>query len=181
MPLGNTPQAVLRRLGVELKNKAGQGEQFCVFAFDCMDFDALSPNPEDIHRADIPFTDFSEENNWNAAFYGAVRPAHTEASILKHMGSWLSAYSDKYGNPRALYIYSRLIPCLRDGCANGHCADMLADFMRWTKRNDADMKFYIGWGNDDRDPDMARAIRDLLADLEDDGLVINLYPRISIA
>lgn len=183
MPLGTNDADCLLTLGRSLKGlRQNTGEQFCVFAFDCMEHDALEPAPEDQRRDDLPFGAlhyYTQVSNWNAAFYKAVAPAHTEKAILDDFGNWISAYASTYGNPRALYIYSLLIPCLRDG-DHGHCADNVAAWAIWAKRHFGIEKICIGWSNDDRDLDMAAAIRTMLADMDDDGVDISLH-KLSIA
>jgi hypothetical protein len=181
LPLGDTDADCLVHLGRSLKNlRVNSGEQFCVFAFDCREHNALEPN--DARRDELPFTStdfYSQVSNWNAAFYNDVAPSHTEKAILDDFGNWISAYSSTYGNPRALYIYSFLIPCMRDG-DHGHCADNVFAFALWAKEHYGIEKVCIGWSNSDRDPDMAHAISNLLADLDDEGFDISLH-KVSIA
>jgi len=183
MPLAATDEDCIVFLGRSLKSlRQNGGEQFCVFAFDFMEFDNLEPDPQSQRKDDLPFGSlhfYSQVSNWNAAFYNDVAPSHTEKAIIDDFANWVSAYSGTYGAPNALYIYSFLIPCLRDG-QHGHCADNIFALVLWAKTHFGIRKVCVGWSNDDRDRDMATAIRHLIADLDDEGIDISLH-RVSIA
>jgi hypothetical protein len=178
MPFCNGDNDCLSKLGKALKDKRSPGEQFCVFAFDCAEHGELEPAPSSVGKDDLPLS--QAPHNWDGAFYSAVGPAHTEQAVLQGYGQWISDYEGFYGRPTTLYIYSFLIPCLRDG-HHGHCSDGIIEVMNWSKEKFGLSKVRIGWSNNDRDADMAHAIKHMMADMEDDGINIEIYPQISIA
>ncbi len=181
MALGTTPEECIIALGRALKGERERGEQFCVFAFDCMEDDmTLDPPPGDYTRDTLPMTSWDTPPRWNAAFYKVVGPDHTEKAILDDFGQWISDYSGTYGNPKALYVYSFLIPCLRDG-DHGHCSDNIAATILGASDHYELKEVHIGWSNSDRDLDMASAIKVMIADLDDDGIDITLHSGVSIA
>jgi hypothetical protein len=182
VPLAATPQQCLVYLGKALKAKRAQSEQFCVFAFDCMDRDvnSLWPEPAEIDRDELPFGESGPSDaRWTAAFYNDVRPSHTEKSVLDVASHWASVYEGTYGRPTSLFIYSFLVPCLRDG-KHGHCADNVFAYALWAKRHYGLQELYVGWSNEDRDTDLAAAIKTSLADLYDEGICVWLG-QVSIA
>lgn len=178
MPFAANDEACLTKLGRQLKHLRNPGEQFCVFAFDLMEHDALAPSPGDIDRDQLPFDGEASPPIWNAAFYADVAPSHTERALLNVFGQWISDYEGTFEHPNSLYIYSFLIPCLRDG-DHGNCADNIFEFIIWAKRHFGLKKVRIAWSNDDRDHDIAYAIKVLLADLDDEGIDVSIY-RVSI-
>lgn len=197
MAFGNSEQERLVRLGKALKHKRRRSEQFAVFAFDLHLHDSLLPDPAGVPRECLPLlgtTDYVSHDagpsNWNAAFYNDVKPSHTEKALLGVMGQWLGNYLTYFVGRRpgeqldtTLYIYSFLIPCMRD-CGNGMCADNLVAFSIWFQHNfgrDYRLTLRIGWGNDDRSVEDAMATKHQFADVIDDGIDVELYPRTSIA
>lgn len=182
MPYADNTVNMLARLGKELKTLRLKSEQFCVFAFDLHDFDNLQPiGAASVNRESLPFlyggNSYPDEGvpNWNAAFYQEVAPAHTEKAILESLLQWMSDYEGTYGAADTLYIYSFLIPCFRD-CGNGLCSENIAALILFIHQKiNPNLKFRIGWSNDDRDSDMAVAIKAGLTDLDDDGVDIELF------
>jgi len=181
MSFCNSDIDCLTKLGKSLKKaKRAMGEQFCVFAFDCIQHKALEPKPSEIDKEYLPLSN-DHPHNWDAAFYSATAPAHTEKAILESYDQWISDYESFYGKPSTLYIYSFLIPCLRDG-DHGHCSDGIVEAIKSSHERYGLSKVCIGWSNEDRDRDTAIAITHMLADLQEEiGISICIYPRISIA
>lgn len=177
MPFGTSHQQCLQNLGKALKHLRNRGEQFCVFAFDLLDHACLQPLPEEISKGDMPLDpdDYSEAN-WTAAFWSITAPRHTEVAILEDsFWQWLSNYTDTYGAPRNLYIYSALIPCFRDG-SNGMCSERIQEMMLVTKKHGLDLHLHVGWSNDDVDPQASHSTRHAMADLEDDDIDVSIFP-----
>lgn len=177
MPFGNTHLQCLQNLGKALKHLRNPGEQFCVFAFDLRQHACLSPAPDSIAKSDLPL-DPNEypDANWTAAFWTETAPRHTEIAILEDtFWHWLDFYAGRYGAPRELYIYSALIPCFRDG-GYGMCSWHIQQMMLRTKQMGLNLGLQVGWSNDDVDAEAAHATKHGMADLEDDGIDIGIYP-----
>ena len=177
MPFGNTHLQCLQNLGKALKHLRGPGEQFCVFAFDLLEHSCLRPFPEGLAKDDLPLDPAEHPDaNWTAAFWSVTAPRHTEVAILEDtFWQWLTNYSGVYGAPRQLYIYSALIPCFRDG-ANGMCSDRIQGMLLHAQRIGVPLSLRVGWSNDDVDVEAAHATKHGMADLEDDGIGVSLYP-----
>ena len=184
--LAPTVKECLIELGRTLKGvrDGHRGEQFCVFAFDCMDEEwAWTPKPVGMTRDEFPMESRDDDAmNWNAAFYDDVAPSHTEKALFDDLGNWVSTYQSTYGDPTSLFIYSLLIPCLRDG-KHGNCADNIVAWTEWLMEHYKVRNVHIGWSNEDRDPDIASAIKHMLADLgPDSGQDVNItMQKVSIA
>jgi len=177
MPFGNSHLQCLQNLGRALKHLRNPGEQFCVFAFDLLEHGCLTPAPTEISKTDLPLDpDEYPQANWTAAFWSVTAPRHTEVAILEDtFGQWLSNYAGYYGSPRDLYIFSALIPCFRDG-TNGMCSWRIQHAMQWAQSIGHDLRLRVGWTNDDVDADTAHATKHGLADLEDDGIGVSIFP-----
>jgi hypothetical protein len=177
MPFGNSHQQCLQNLGKALKHLRNPGEQFCVFAFDLLHHPCLRPFPEGTLKDDLPLDpDEYPDANWTAAFWSITAPKHTEVAIIDDtFWQWLSNYSSSYGKPRDLYIYSALIPCFRDG-ANGKCSERIQEMMLEIKQRGLNLNLWVGWSNDDVDAEAAHSTKHGLADLQDDGIGIGIFP-----
>lgn len=177
MPFGSSHQQVITNLGRALKHLRNPGEQFCVFGFDLTEHRALEPDPAAVAKHDLPL-DFTEHPNanWTAAFWSVTQPHHTEIAILERFEQWLSNYSGVYGAPRNLHVYSALIPCFRDG-TYGSCSYEVQAKMQWVRAHyQSSLALRLGWSNNDVDPDTAHATMHGMADLEDDGIGVSLFP-----
>lgn len=179
MPFNNDPKNNLNTLGREAKRYRQGAEQFCAFAFDLEKWKILIPDvnartKDKCLRIGGTLKSQHETANWLASYWTMSQPKHTERLVLDKFDKWYSRYASVYGEPRTLYIYSFLIPCQRDG-SNGHCADAIADMLKTYHLYGKNMRVYIGWGNDDVDSDMAHATKHAIADLEDDGINVEIY------
>jgi hypothetical protein len=177
MPYSPTNDAAnIAQLGRDVKiRRANSGEQFCAFAFDLDHWLQLTPPVSERNRDECLTTDGGEPPKWLAAFFALTDPMHTEQALLDKFEQWYSDYQGMYGRPGTLYIYSFLIPCLRDG-RRGHCADAIASLLLTLKQQRGiELKVRMGWSNNDVDSDMAGAIRTGFADLEDDQLDVHIY------
>jgi hypothetical protein len=179
MAFNNSPSNNLTELGRAAKVFRDGAEQFCVFAFDLEDHLKIFPAPS--ARTKKSCMNIGQDpTNWLAAFWQMSQPQHTERRVLDKFHNWYSRYESSYGTPTSLYIYSFLIPCLRDG-SNGHCSDAIAGMLEQYRELGKPMDVYIGWGNDDTDAEMAHATKNALADLNDDpGQHLDIFPKISI-
>jgi hypothetical protein len=169
----------IAQLGKDVKrHRENSGEQFCVFAFDLDVLRRLEPPASSRTREDC--LSLEEPCNWLAAFFELTEgQTHTERAVLEKFEQWYSDYTGTYGAPERLYIYSFLIPCLRDG-HYGHCADAIAAQLLALGKRGVNLTVHIGWSNNDRDLDMAAAINTGILDLDDDRIDVSTC-RVSIA
>jgi hypothetical protein len=169
---------------MDFKQWARPAEQFCVFVFDFADnnpciFPPLSGFTRDIVARDYHMQEWSA--TWMAAFWTVCQPDHTEKFIFDNFEQWVHNYSVLYGHPRALYIYSRYIPCMRDGDA-GTCGAAIATYAELLHERYGVTDLYVGWSNNGFNVEDAIAGADAMADAgEGGGPTIHLYPDVSIA
>ena len=177
MPYSTTDHAGnLAQLGRDVRHYRNGSEQFCAFAFDLDQLRRLEPAVTSRYDKEDCLT---TDGTWLASFWSTSKPQHTERAVLAVFDQWYSDYQSTYGAPNTLYIYSFLIPCLRDG-GHGHCSDAIASQLLTLKKRGIDLTVYMGWSNDDRDLDMAQAIKTSVMDLEDDLLDVHIR-KVSIA
>lgn len=93
---------------------------------------------------------------------------HTERRVMANIEQWISDYSDVYGSPKVLYVYSANIPCLRDG-ELGMCTDALIELGRAVKKYGVE-DIYVGWSNNWVDLGVTVASLDAFRDHNEDEM-----------